>query len=431
METPSSRLSPGSSWNKRRTTRVDRGELTIPERLLNIIRGVAVGRSDSLQVDLRELLTAVRSYFDMDVAFISHFEGNMRYIELLELGPGAETLALQEGDAGPREWSFCQRVADGRMPRLIVDAQTHPSSSGLSATRDIGIGTHMSVPIWDEGDTYGMLCCFSTKVNQTISDRDIKVMELLGTLVGQRIARAREEDQQYARLQKEVETLIQSRAFRTVFQPIKHINTWLTSGYEALTRFENGLPPDDVFKAAGQVQLQASLETAAVRSAVSTVSQLQEGCYLSVNVSAGTVADPEFRTIILSGRPERIVLELTEHDAVENYQQLIADLAPLRAANVRLAVDDVGSGYASFQHILSLVPDMIKLDRSLVTGLSESQAKRAMVAAMAGFARETGTTLVAEGIETENERQAALQLGVEFGQGYLFGRPTDALAWTT
>jgi EAL domain-containing protein (putative c-di-GMP-specific phosphodiesterase class I) len=198
-----------------------------------------------------------------------------------------------------------------------------------------------------------------------------------------------------------------------------------------LTRFENGLPPDDVFKAAGQVQLQASLETAAVRSAVSSVSQLQEGCYLSVNVSAGTVADPEFRTIILSGRPERIVLELTEHDAVENYQQLIADLAPLRAANVRLAVDDVGSGYASFQHILSLVPDMIKLDRSLVTGLSESQAKRAMVAAMAGFARETGTTLVAEGIETENERQAALQLGVEFGQGYLFGRPTDALAWTT
>jgi GAF domain-containing protein len=184
-------VSPGSSWNRCQTTRVDRGELTIPERLLNIIRGVAVGRADSLQVDLRELLTAVRSYFDMDVAFISHFEGNMRYIELLELGPGAETLALQEGDAGPREWSFCQRVADGRMPRLIVDAQTHPSSSGLSATRDIGIGTHMSVPIWDEGDTYGMLCCFSTKVNQTISDRDIKVMELLGTLVDQQYARLR------------------------------------------------------------------------------------------------------------------------------------------------------------------------------------------------------------------------------------------------
>lgn len=358
-------------------------------------------------------------------------DSNTRRIELLELAPEAETLALQEGDAGPREWSFCQRVADGRMPRLIADAQTHPSSSGLSATRDIGIGTHMSVPIWDEGDTYGMLCCFSTEVNPTISDRDIKVLELLGTLVGQRIARARAEDQQHARLQKEVMTLIRSRAFRTVFQPIKHISTWLTSGYEALTRFDNGLPPDDMFKAAGQVQLQALLETAAARSAVATVPQLQEGCYLSVNVSAGTVADPEFQTIILSDRPERIVLELTEHDAVENYQQLIADLAPLRAANVRLAVDDVGSGYASFQHILSLVPDMIKLDRSLVTGLSESQAKRAMVAAMAGFARETGTTLVAEGIETENERQAALQLGVEFGQGYLFGRPRDALTWTT
>jgi hypothetical protein len=120
--------------------RINRGEPTLPERLLNIISGVAQGRSDTLQVDLRDLLTAVRSYFDMDVAFISHFEDSMRYIELLDLGPGAQTLALQEGDAGLRELSFCQRVLDGRMPRLVVDAQTHPASSSLIATREIGIG---------------------------------------------------------------------------------------------------------------------------------------------------------------------------------------------------------------------------------------------------------------------------------------------------
>jgi EAL domain-containing protein (putative c-di-GMP-specific phosphodiesterase class I) len=272
-----------------------------------------------------------------------------------------------------------------------------------------------------------MLCCFSLEANPTISERDIKVLELLGTLVGQRIARLREEDQRLGPLRKEIWALIQSRKFRTVFQPIIHIKTQLTSGYEALTRFESGLPPDEVFKTAAQAQLQPSLETAVVKSAISHLPRLQEGRYLSVNISATTVADPEFQATILSARPEQIVLELTEHDAIENYQHLIEALAPLRAAGVRLAVDDVGSGYASFQHILSLFPDMIKLDRSLVEGLTESKTKRAIVAAMVGFARETETTLVAEGIETDHEREVVLQLGAEFGQGYLFGRPTDAI----
>ena len=400
----------------------------MPKRLINIVRSVATGNSDTLDVDLRNLLAALRSYYEMDAAFISHFQDDKRYIELIDLGPAAEAIALQEGDSGPREWSFCQRVADRRMPSLIVDAQTHPSSSDLPITQDTGIGTHMSVPIWDEGDTYGMLCCFSLQVNRTISERDIKVLDLLASLVGQRIARAREEDQRHERLHNEILEIIQSRAYRTVFQPITNIRTQQISGYEALTRFEDGRRPDEVFRMAGQAQLQSALETAAVKSAISHLSGLQEGRYLSVNVSAQTVADPEFQATVLSARPEQIVIELTEHDAVENYQQLIDDLAPLRAAGVRLAVDDVGSGYAGFKHILTLLPDIIKLDRSLITGLPDSQAKRAMVAAMVGFAGETGITLVGEGIETEDECEAALQLGVVFGQGYLLGRPEEAMA---
>ena len=122
------------------------------------------------------------------------------------------------------------------------------------------------------------------------------------------------------------------------------------------------------------------------------------------------------------------MIELTEHDAIENYQELIDDLAPLRAAGVRLAVDDLGSGYASFKHVLTLLPDMIKLDRSLIMGLPDSQAKRAMVTAMVEFAAETGIALVGEGLEKEDECEAALQLAVEYGQGYLLGRPEEAMA---
>ena len=120
---------------------------------------------------------------------------------------------------------------------------------------------------------------------------------------------------------------------------------------------------------------------------------------------------------------ERIVVEMTEHAPVGDYDGLNTALQPLRDAGARVAVDDAGAGFASLRHILLLAPDIIKLDISLTRGIDSDRSRRALSYALVAFARETQTTIVAEGIETEAELRALRDIGVTHGQGFLLARP--------
>jgi len=120
---------------------------------------------------------------------------------------------------------------------------------------------------------------------------------------------------------------------------------------------------------------------------------------------------------------DRVVLEITEHAHVEDYDRLPDALRPLRERGLRLAVDDAGAGYASLQHILYLQPDLIKLDMSLTRSIDLDPARRALACALIGFARETGSKIIAEGVETASELKTLASLGVEKAQGYFLARP--------
>lgn len=121
--------------------------------------------------------------------------------------------------------------------------------------------------------------------------------------------------------------------------------------------------------------------------------------------------------------PGRIVIEITEHSDVENYEQLLRALLPLRQRGFRLAVDDAGAGYSSLRHILNLQPDFIKLDMGLIRNIDVDPARRALASALIGFARETGSVIIAEGVETASEFETLQLIGVEQVQGYFLGRP--------
>jgi EAL domain-containing protein (putative c-di-GMP-specific phosphodiesterase class I) len=128
----------------------------------------------------------------------------------------------------------------------------------------------------------------------------------------------------------------------------------------------------------------------------------------------------------------RLVLEITERSPVSCYDELNAVLAPLRDRGMRVAVDDTGAGYASFSHVLRLRPDVVKLDRSLISSIDTDPAQRSLVIAVALLALDLGATLTAEGVETEAQARALADLGVDHGQGFHLGRPTSDLArWTT
>ena len=120
---------------------------------------------------------------------------------------------------------------------------------------------------------------------------------------------------------------------------------------------------------------------------------------------------------------DRMVVEITEHEAVDDYDELARWLAPLRALGVRIAIDDAGAGYASLRHTLQIAPDIVKVDISLTRSIDGDRGKRALARALISFAQEMDMTIVAEGIETDAELQTLLELGVRYGQGYFLAQP--------
>jgi EAL domain-containing protein (putative c-di-GMP-specific phosphodiesterase class I) len=159
-----------------------------------------------------------------------------------------------------------------------------------------------------------------------------------------------------------------------------------------------------------------------VELAVGREDRLPDGLYLACNVSPSVLIRPELAALMAAGdRP--LVVELTEHHAVEDYAELDAALERLRTLGVRVAVDDVGSGFASFRHVTRVKPEILKLDRTLVSGIDEDPVRQSLAAAIVGFASDVGATVVSEGIESEGELTCLVDLAVGCGQGFFLGRP--------
>lgn len=144
---------------------------------------------------------------------------------------------------------------------------------------------------------------------------------------------------------------------------------------------------------------------------------------MAVNLSSRTTCLPALPRILESVDPSRVMLELTEHAPVEDYDVLRRSLKPLRENGVRLAVDDLGAGFSSLRHVLELLPDVIKLDISLVRNVAGDRSRQALARAMVTFAHATGARVTAEGVETEPERRLLRAMGVDLGQGFHLGRP--------
>jgi EAL domain-containing protein (putative c-di-GMP-specific phosphodiesterase class I)/CheY-like chemotaxis protein len=210
-------------------------------------------------------------------------------------------------------------------------------------------------------------------------------------------------------------------------QPIMALETRTTVGVEALSRFpdDRSKPPNIWFSDAWSVGLGVELELAAIRAALSHADAMPQDSFLSVNVSPQTVESPQFGESLAGFPLDRLMIEITEHAKVEDYEALERALDEPRAKGVRVAIDDAGAGFASLRHILRLRPDVIKLDVDLAHGIHQDATRRALASALIAFAGEIDRTIIAEGIETGEELGALVALGVRLGQGYYLGRPEE------
>jgi EAL domain-containing protein (putative c-di-GMP-specific phosphodiesterase class I)/DNA-binding NarL/FixJ family response regulator len=249
--------------------------------------------------------------------------------------------------------------------------------------------------------------------------------DVISELVGQLGHQRRGVEKERRRRGRIERAIADDGAVQIVFQPICALDSLDVKGYEALARFP-GAPqrgPEHWFREASEVGLSIELELVAVERAFSRLAEIPDDVYLSVNLSPATVVSAAFKRVLAEVPAERIVLEITEHAPIADYDTFNAGLASVRALGARLAIDDAGAGFASLRHILRLEPEFIKLDITLIAAIESDRSQQALAAGIISFADGIGATVVAEGIEHAEALEALRVLGVPCGQGFHLGRP--------
>lgn len=395
------------------------------------VRGEADDRDAAAAIFLRTL-RSIRKHLGMDVAFVSEFRGGRRYFRHVDAEP--PHAAVLAGASDPLEATLCARVADGRAPGLIADATTHHAACEVAAAASFPIGAHLGVPIrLSDGRVFGTFCCFSARADHTLNPRDLDMMRVFADVVADQVERdiARNEREQVA--VSRIDAVLRAADLDIVYQPIVNVEHDVVVGFEALSRFtaHPQRTPDVWFAEAASVGRGVELEAVAIGKALHALERLPPSVYVAVNASPATVVSGRLATLLEGVALERVVVEVTEHEAVEQYDELMAAVRPLQERGLRIAIDDAGAGYASFRHILNLAPHMIKLDVSITRGIDADRSRRALAAALCRFAEETGCRIVAEGVETAAELDTLRKLGFSKAQGYFLGRPMpldDAVA---
>lgn len=229
-------------------------------------------------------------------------------------------------------------------------------------------------------------------------------------------------------IKRRIDHALANLEFSTVFQPIVKIKDMKTVGFEALTRFRNNesyRAPDLWFEDAKEIGLGLNLEQAVLKEVFENLHVVPADCYVTVNVTPAFLLSRNLPIFMNDAPLNRLVIEITEQDLITDYEDVNSVLNPLRAQGVKIAVDDAGSGFSSFWHVLKLKPDLIKLDRKFVSDIDTDVGKSQFVAAIVDYSKKSGSQIIAEGVETAGELSMLSKLEVPFAQGYFLGVPRE------
>lgn len=362
---------------------------------------------DTIDASLR----FVREHLGVEVAYLSEFVGDDLVFRAVD-APGFEHMVSVAGKM-PLDAVYCRHILAGRLPELIPDTEKEPVCQGIPLTHEVPIKSHVSIPVLrTDGTPYGMFCCLSRQTRADLNPRDLEVMRAFAAIAGEQINLRLSAQNTEMSLRRALLDMMGSASFDILYQPIMDVHTRQPKGFESLCRFRSDpyRAPNLWIDDARHVGLQQQLEICLIEHAIKALTQLPDDIYVAVNASPDTVASGALADVFQPWPAERIVLEVTEHSRVDDYDTLLKQLDILRFRGVRLAIDDAGAGYAGLQHIVQLHPDIIKLDISLTQEIDKSVVRRSLGAEL--------DTLTA--------------LGVPLAQGYFLGRPADldtACAW--
>jgi EAL domain-containing protein (putative c-di-GMP-specific phosphodiesterase class I) len=373
---------------------------------------------------LERIVVMAHRHLDVDAVYIVQMTGR---------GPVYRAAAGDTASFGiavdmdhPPEATYCERLAAGEIPALILDADADGRVPDLPQAPGGRTGSFIGAPLRHaDGLLYGALCGLSLTPASHLDARDVRLLSMMAdSLVGD-LDKGRASEQ----LRSGVERLVEAEDVAIAFQPIVDLQDNRCLGVEALARFPDPFSrPDRTIATAERFGLSLELERLAVRKAWEVIPLLGEQQFVAVNVAPHGLVELARRANQKDDLPlSPVVVEVTEHAAVESYTSLHRQLDPLRKAGLRLAVDDAGAGYASLRHVLELRPDFIKVDRSLIDGIAFDHARRVAVSGFLSLALDLGSTVVAEGIERPADLEAVRDLGLHAVQGYLIAKPSTDL----
>ena len=243
------------------------------------------------------------------------------------------------------------------------------------------------------------------------------------------------ETQEKQELLSEFRAVMSGRRLRAVFQPVMDIRRKSVLGYEALIRGPLGSEletPDVLFAAARETGLELELENLCLETIFAHLPNAVKAAKLFVNASSKFLAHSVFlddRNLATIKRAHaQVVMEISEKEGIWDYPTFREVLARLRSSGLQIAIDDAGSGYSGLESILQMRPEYIKVANSIVHSLHRETIKREIITALASLGRQIESSIVAEGIEHPDELRSLLKLGVNYGQGYLLGRPSPRVS---
>lgn len=391
-----------------------------------------VSLSSAVDESLGKMLSIIRRHLGMDVAFFSEFIDGQRVFKAVDQSDIALP-NIHVGDSDPLDETYCAKIAQGELSKVIHDCGSNDVTSKLAVTKNLNIGSYMGVPIeLSDGATYGTLCCYKRKADGALNQRDLNFLTACAEIYRDLFEDRVKDTNALQEVSQRIQLALEQNIMSIHYQPIYNLDSNTVSGYESLARFntEPYRTPDVWFFEAGSVGLGEQLELNAIDKALSNMHYFDSSIYLSINVSPDFVLNGSVCKVLSKFDLERLVLEITEHSPIQEYDKFRQLLEPLRKKGLRLAVDDAGAGYASFQHVLELEADIIKLDLSLIRDIHLDIKKYALAKALCAFAKATKCMVIAEGVEAREELNVLRELGVDRAQGYLIGKPlplNDAL----
>ncbi|WP_048601262.1 EAL domain-containing protein [Rubeoparvulum massiliense] len=241
-------------------------------------------------------------------------------------------------------------------------------------------------------------------------------------------------NEEYYQIQQDMGRILHDQLISILAQPIVDIQQNQIYGWEILTRGPLDSPyysPLSLFSFAEQCHLVYDLEQIVLQRALDELERNHVDGNIFVNLTASTFNQRRLLKDVLNMlehhpglRADQFIFEITERESIDHYPDLQETLKQIRQHGFRIAIDDVGVGYSGFHMIQQVIPDIIKVDRSIITNIDQDEVKVSILQALVHVAQQIGAKIVAEGIEREEELLTLRQNGIHFAQGYLFAHPS-------